>query len=116
MHAVQAEYWNQIRSGILPEGSPVASWLLASCGLALDNSAAPLHSFEFLVDKCHAEHSPRKKSGFRSWLWKHAPDAVAALVRLVGAHGGEHGGVEHWVDGDHTLPSQAVHQSNCRHC
>ena len=202
--------------------------------------------------KCHAEHSPRKKSGFRSWLWKHAPDAVAALVRLVvghrigygrkqetfllvtsfrlahetavdtvaayfrdraqscvcraeeaqevsrmlereckaelhranevrcaidpavrkkmrtlyvaqtilsiqrdavcslarrglvstkemevlleevledleevfkleegrsheqGAHGGEHGGVEHWVDGDHTLPSHAVHKSNCR--
>ena len=25
-----------------------------------------------------------------------------------GAHGGEHGGVEHWVDGDHTLPSQDV--------
>ncbi len=25
MHAVQAEYWNQIRSGILPEGSPVTS-------------------------------------------------------------------------------------------
>ena len=54
--------------------------------MALDNSAAPLHSFEFLVDKCHAEHSPRKKSGFRSWLWKHAPDAVAALVRLVVGH------------------------------
>ena len=25
-----------------------------------------------------------------------------------GAHGGDHGGVEHWVDGDHTLPSQDV--------
>ena len=25
-----------------------------------------------------------------------------------GAHGGEHGGVEHWVDADHTLPSQDV--------
>ena len=24
------------------------------------------------------------------------------------AHGGEHGGVEHWVDADHTLPSQDV--------
>ena len=91
MHAVQAEYWNQIRSGILPEGSPVASWLLASCGLALDNSAAPLHSFEFLVDKCHTCRSPgectgKQKSGCRSWLWKHAPDAVAALVRLVVGH------------------------------
>ena len=33
------------------------------------------------------------------------------------AHG-EHGGVEHWVDGDHTLPSRAVHKSNrrVRHC
>ena len=30
------------------------------------------------------------------------------------AHGGDHGGVEHWVDGDHTLPSRAVHKSNCR--
>ena len=41
MHAVQAEYWNQIRSGILPEGSPVASWLLASCGLDRASTVAP---------------------------------------------------------------------------
>ena len=31
-----------------------------------------------------------------------------------GAHGGDHGGVEHWVDGDHTLPSRAVHKQLSR--
>ena len=38
-----------------------------------------------------------------------APDALVDFhTGHEQAHGGDHGGVEHWVDGDHTLPSQDV--------
>ena len=73
LQVLQAEYWNMIASNKIPEGIPVARWLIDSCELALDNVSEPLSDFKYLAPKCSASMFIRdadrggnaKKSGGR---------------------------------------------------
>ena len=54
LQVLQAEYWNMIQTNKIPEGIPVARWLIDSCELALDNVNEPLCDFKYLAPKCNA--------------------------------------------------------------
>ncbi|KAH8058669.1 potassium:proton antiporter [Aureococcus anophagefferens] len=69
LQVLQAEYWNMIASNKIPEGIPVARWLIDSCELALDNVSEPLSDFKYLARRSapmfirDATGGTQKKSG-----------------------------------------------------
>jgi len=88
-----------VRSGAVPAGSAVSSWLLNSCTLALDHTSRALDDFSYLRRYCRvvrqacrrgcpdATASQRVESSTRSTrhaLWQRTPDALATLLRTLG--------------------------------